>query len=114
MSETERLGMGHAANIGGMAAGEDQAPPARKTAPRRKVSAAAPDGAQVRTKQVAKPAGTTTPKATTRRKATEDQTATARPKTTARGKAADGQTATSKPKTTARRKTCLLYTSRCG
>ena len=38
MSETEKPGMGHAANIGGIAAVEDQAAPVRKAPPRRKVS----------------------------------------------------------------------------
>lgn len=104
MSETERLGMGHAANIGGVAVSEDQTAPARKASPRRKVSATGSGGAAARPKRAAPPTGTAKPKTTTR-KAADDQTTAAKPKTTARGKAADAPASAAKPKTTPRPRT---------
>ena len=104
MSETERLGMGHAANIGGIAAAEDQAAPVRKASPRRKVSTTGAGGAETRPKRASQPTGTAKPK-TPARKAADGQTAAAKPKTTARGKAADAPASAAKPKTTPRPRT---------
>ena len=105
MGETERLGTGHAANIGGMAGDEEQAAPVRRASSRRKVSATASGGAEARSKRVAKPTGAAGSKKTTRRKAAEDQTGAAGPKTTTRRRAAEDQTGAAKPKTTARPRT---------
>ncbi|MFZ2419647.1 MAG: hypothetical protein WA029_00770 [Anaerolineae bacterium] len=104
MGETERLGTGHAANIGGMDGGEEQAAPVRRASSRRKVSATASGGAEARSKRVAKPTGAAGSKTTTRRKAAEDQTGAAGPKKTTRRKAAEDQTGATKPKTTTRRR----------
>jgi len=104
MSETERLGMGHAANIGGVAVSEDQTAPARKASPRRKVSATGSGGAEARPKRASQPTGTAKPK-TPARKAADGQTAAAKPKTTARGKTAGAPASAAKPKTTPRPRT---------
>jgi hypothetical protein len=96
--------MGHAANIGGIAAAEDQAAPVRKASPRRKVSATGSGGAEARPKRASQPTGTAKPK-TPARKAADGQTAAAKPKTTARAKAADAAASAAKPKTTPRPRT---------
>ncbi len=116
MGETERLGTGHAANIGGMDGGEEQAAPVRRASSRRKVSATASGGAEARSKRVAKPTGAAGSKTTTRRKAAEDQTGAARPKTTARPRTSGvrrGSGATAKPATT-RPATARKATPRTG